>query len=65
MIHHERERSAFSDRESILPHETSSTGRPSPIKLSVDSATIAFLTFITAINRTEGKKLGAKCRNST
>ena len=50
MIHQERDRSAFSDKESMLPQEITSTGSPIPIKLKVDSATMAFLTFITTIN---------------
>ena len=41
MIHHAFVISAFSESDSILPQEITSSGRPIPIKLSVDSATIA------------------------
>ena len=53
---------AFSERESILPQDITSRGRPIPIELKVDSATMAFLTFITAMNRMDATKLGARWR---
>lgn len=61
IVHHappSSERSAF---DSMLPHEMTSSGSPIPIKLSVDSAAIAFRIFITAINRIEEIKFGARC----
>lgn len=65
MIHQEFDRSAFSDRESILPQVITSTGSPIPMKLNVDSAMIALLTFITTINIIEDMKFGVKCFHST
>ena len=50
MIHQDPLSSAFSESESILPQETVSRGSPIPIKLKVDSATMALLTFITTMN---------------
>lgn len=50
MIHHAFVISAFSESDSMLPQEITSSGRPIPIKLSVDSATIALRMFITTIN---------------
>ena len=61
MIHQALADSAFSDRESILPQEITSRGRPIPIKLSVDSAAIALRMFMTAINIIDGRKFGARC----
>ena len=61
MIHHDFVISALSAFESMLPHEICSNGRPIPIKLSVDSAIIALLIFMTTINMMEDKKLGARC----
>ena len=60
MIHHEPVRSAFSERESILPQEMISSGRPIPMKLNVDSDTIALRMFITTINMIEETKFGAR-----
>ena len=65
IIHHELPRRAFSAIESILPQDMDSTGRPSPIKLSVDSAMIALRTFITTINIMEAMKFGFKCFHKT
>ncbi len=65
MIHQELDESAFSARDSILPHVITSTGRPIPIKLRVDSATIPLRTFITAINIMAGIKAGIRCFRST
>ena len=61
MIHQELVRRAFSARESMLPQEMISSGRPIPIKLKVDSDMIALLIFITTINIMEGRKLGVRC----
>ena len=61
MIHHAPLSSAFSDSESILPQLMTSSGRPMPIKLSVDSAAMAARTFITTMNIMEEKKFGARC----
>ena len=61
MIHHEPVSSAFSDKESMLPQEMISRGRPMPMKLKVDSETIALRTFITTMNIIEEKKFGTKC----
>ena len=65
MIHQAFVSIASSDSESILPHVITSTGRPIPIKLSVDSATIALLMFITTINIIEEIKFGVKCFHNT
>ena len=59
MIHHAFVISAFSESDSMLPQEITSSGRPIPIKLSVDSATIALRIFITTINIIDEKKFGA------
>ena len=61
MIHHASVSRAFSDRESMLPHETTSIGRPMPRKLSVDSAVMALRMFITTMNEMDEKKFGARC----
>ena len=61
MIHHAPLSSERSALDSMLPHEMTSSGRPRPIKLSVDSAAIAFRIFITAINKIEETKFGARC----
>ena len=50
--------------ESTLPHEITSTGSPIPMKLKVDSATIAALTFMTTINIIDGIKFGTRCLRS-
>lgn len=60
MIHQELVNRAFSDKESILPQEIISRGRPRPIKLRVDSATMALRIFITTINIMEEMKLGVR-----
>ena len=60
MIHHAFVISAFSESDSMLPQEITSSGRPIPIKLSVDSATIALRMFITTINIIDEKKFGAR-----
>ena len=65
IVHQEPVSRAFSESESMLPQVTTSTGRPMPIKLSVDSASMALRTFITTIKRMEGRKLGARCLRST
>ena len=59
IIHHEFVKSAFSERESMLPHEITWSGRPIPMKLSVDSATIAPRTFMTTMNLMGETKFGA------
>ena len=64
IIHHAFVINAFSDRESILPQDITSNGKPMPIKLSVDSATIALRTFITTMNIIEETKFGVKCFHS-
>ncbi len=60
MIHmpcHQR----FFESDGMLPPEITSSGRPIPIKLGVDSATIALRMFITTINIIdEKKKFGAR-----
>ena len=61
MIHQEFVIRAFSERDSILPQETISSGRPIPIKLRVDYDMIAVLTFIITINIIEDIKFGARC----
>ena len=60
IIHQLPVKSAFSERDSMLPHETTSSGKPSPRKLSVDYASIAPRTFMMTINKMDGKKLGAR-----
>ena len=57
MIHHAFVISAFSESDSMLPQEITSSGRPIPIKLSVDSATIALRMFITTINIIDEKNI--------
>jgi len=64
IIHHAPVRSAFSESESMLPQEIISSGKPIPIKLRVDSDTIALLMLITTINMMEDIKFGAKCHHS-
>jgi len=61
MIHQLPVSSAFSESDSMLPQDTTSSGSPSPRKLSVDSARIAPRTFIITMNRIDGRKLGARC----
>ena len=65
MIHHASVSRAFSDRESMLPHETTSIGRPMPRKLSVDSSVMALRLFITTMNEMDEKKFGARCCRRT
>ena len=65
MIHQLPVSNAFSARESILPQEMVSSGRPKPIKLKVDSATMAERMFMTTINRMDEKKFGARWPNSS
>lgn len=60
MIHQEFVSNAFSDKESILPHEITSMGRPIPIKLKVDSDMIALRIFMITINIMEDTKLGVR-----
>ena len=60
-IHQHPENRLFPARDSILPQEIMSRGSHVPIKLSVDSATMAFLMFITIINIIEGRRLGIIC----
>ena len=60
IIHQYPESRAFSESESMLPHDMISIGRPIPIKLKVDSATIALLTFMTTMNIIDEKKFGAR-----
>ena len=61
MIHQDLVIKAFSDRDSILPQEITSSGRPIPMKLRVDSAMIAERMFITTMNIMEDTKFGTKC----
>ena len=61
MIHQEFVISAFSERDSMLPQDITSTGSPIPIKLSVDSEIIALLTFMITMNIMEDIKFGARC----
>ena len=49
IIHQAPVSSAFSDSDSILPHEITSSGSPIPMKLNVDSSTIALRMFMTTI----------------
>ena len=65
IIHQDPVSSAFSASDSMLPQDTVSRGSPMPMKLSVDSATIALLTFMTTINWIAGRKFGVRCRPST
>ena len=51
---------AFSARDSMLPHEITSTGSPIPMKLSVDSAAMAVRIFMTTMNMIEDIKFGAR-----
>ena len=60
MIHQEFVISAFSESDSILPQDITSTGSPIPIKLKVDSETMAFLTFIITINIIDDIKFGTR-----
>ena len=60
IIHQAPVSSAFSDSDSILPHEITSSGSPIPMKLNVDSSTIALPIFMTTINMMQDKKLGAR-----
>lgn len=60
IIHQDLVIRALSESESILPQEITSIGSPMPIKLSVDSATIAERTFMTTMNMTDEIKLGAR-----
>ena len=60
MIHQEFVSSAFSDKESMLPQEITSMGRPIPIKLKVDSDMIALRIFMITINIMEDTKLGVR-----
>ena len=60
MIHHDFVISALSAFESMLPHEICSSGRPIPMKLKVDSETIALRTFITTMNMIDDIKFGAR-----
>ena len=60
IIHHDFVSSALSAAESMLPHDIFSIGSPIPIKLNVDSATIALRTFITTMKRMDEKKFGAR-----
>ena len=64
MIHHVPPSRERSDNDSILPHEMISSGSPIPIKLSVDSAAMAFRIFMTIINMMEEIKLGVRCLQS-
>lgn len=61
MIHQASVISAFSASDSMLPQEITESGSPSPMKLSVDSYTMADRTFITTMNMMEGKKFGSRC----
>ena len=61
MIHQEFVINAFSESDSILPQEITSTGRPIPIKLKVDSEMIALRTFIITMNIMVDMKFGARC----
>ena len=63
MIHHDFVISALSAFESMLPHEICSNGNPIPMKLKVDSETIALRTFITTMNMIDDIKFGARCRH--
>ena len=57
--------SACCASESMLPHEMTSSGRPRPRKLSVDSARIALCTFMTTMKRIAERKFGARCSHRT
>ena len=61
MIHQLLVIRAFSAKDSILPQEMISKGRPMPKKLRVDSEPMALRTFMTTMNMMEAMKLGARC----
>ena len=61
MTHHVFSSNALFASESILPQETTSTGSPNPIKLSVDSMDILVLILDTTTNMIADTKLGIKC----
>ena len=65
IIHQAPVSSAFSDSDSILPHEITSSGSPIPMKLNVDSSTIALRIFMTTINMIDEAKLGVRCFHKT
>ena len=52
-------------RQGKLPQEMVTSGRPKPIKLNVDSATMAERMFMTTMNRMDEKKFGARWPNSS
>ena len=64
IIHHAFVSMAFCARDIMLPQETVSAGRPMPRKLSVDSAAMAELMFITTMNITAERKFGIRCLTS-
>ena len=57
IIHQDAVITACSERESILPQEIIFSGSPTPIKLRVDSAVMAFRMFMTIMNKIEGRKV--------
>lgn len=61
MIHQAFVINALSDNDNRLPQEITSRGSPMPIKLNVDSVTIAERIFITTINMIAEIKLGPRC----
>ena len=64
ITHHARERKALSAKDNKLPQETVSIGSPMPMKLKVDSKTMAERIFITAMKRIEETYPGAKWENN-
>ena len=52
-------------RDSMLPQDSTSTGSPSPRKLSVDSMVIHVLILETTANITADNTLGIRCRHIT
>ena len=62
MIHQAFVINALSDNDNRLPQEITSSGSPMPIKLNVDSVTMAERIFITTINMIAEIKFGPRCR---
>ncbi len=61
ITHHAFVKRALFASDNILPHEITSTGKPKPKKLKVDSNIIQLLIFATTINIMVEIKLGSKC----
>ena len=61
MTHHELRRSARSANANMLPHESTSTGRPSPRKLKVASIAMLVLMLEMTTNMIADTKFGMRC----